>query len=88
MFFEVTQIRPNSLIKYDPEGPVTLSTSRVLSVRPVDNAAANEKGIHAVIEYLGDYNLRRIIYTAETKQVIDDLLGTRTSNQRLPYADN
>jgi hypothetical protein len=90
MFFEVKQVNIRSQFSRDPEGPVTLNSSRVLSVKSAQ-APANEKGAQAVIEYLVEYNYRRFIYTADSKAVIDELLRTRTASaietQGQSYAD-
>ena len=88
MFIELTQVNPNPLCAYADEGPVTLNIRRILSVRI---APKNEKGIHSVVNYLGSGGLH-IFRVAETKETIDEMLGTRI-NQNITrprpwYADN
>lgn len=88
MFIELTQVNLNPLCTYADKGPVTLNIRRILSVQ---YAPKNEKGIRAVVNYLGDSNGLRIIRVAETKETIDEMLNTRTiSNTDRPrpwYAD-
>jgi hypothetical protein len=89
MFVELTQVNPNPLCTYADEGPVTLNIRRILSVRI---APKNDKGIRAVVNYIGDSNGLKIIRVAETKETVDEMLGTRINqniNRPRPwYADN
>lgn len=77
MFIEVTQVNTRSQFSRDPEGPITLNSGRILSVK---SAPENNKGAKSVVEFLVEYNCRRFVYAAESKAVIDDLLRTRAAS--------